>query len=300
MLEDIKDFLRTSEKGVTKDEILLFCEEIRRILIEQDVVEPFVQKICNFIASDTPEQKGTKAEQVAEIEEITRDLISMSLGKTNSDDSILDGSITSFLVIGSQGCGKTSFCAKLANRMGNFVPKDTIVVISLDNKRPAAAKQLYMSCASAGIKCIIKKDEDDFHSFAVKIMSGMKESGKKVLIIDTMGLSVNDKTNIAFLKSIQKDLKISNTLLTIDGMSGRSSLSNIKFLSQAIKSNGIVITKTDDNQNIGTFINSRISTGLPIKYVTTGEKFDDMSTFNRKQYCNKIIGRLDLSSIFNL
>lgn len=203
---------------------------------------------------------------------------------------------TVILMVGVNGSGKTSTCAKLANRYLNDGKK--VALVAADTFRAGATQQLQKWADSLNIDCITGKDNEDPSSVLVKGCRFAKENNIDILLCDTAGRLQNKVNLMAELEKMNKVLGKEiqgaphNTWLVLDANTGQNGLSQAELFNEITDLNGIILTKMDGTSKGGIIIAIKNITGLPVRYITVGETVDDIQDFDFDLYLDSIIGEL--------
>jgi len=203
---------------------------------------------------------------------------------------------TVILMVGVNGSGKTSTCAKLANRYLNDDKK--VALVAADTFRAGATQQLQKWADSLNIDCITGKDNEDPSSVLVKGCRFAKENNIDILLCDTAGRLQNKVNLMAELEKMNKVLGKEiqgaphNTWLVLDANTGQNGLSQAELFNEITDLNGIILTKMDGTSKGGIIIAIKNITGLPVRYITVGETVDDIQDFDFDLYLDSIIGEL--------
>ncbi len=198
-----------------------------------------------------------------------------------------------FILVGINGSGKTTFAAKLAH--SNIKQGKKTLLVAADTFRAAAQEQLCVWATQIGCSIVKGKDQQDPASV---IFEGCQEFARNqydTLIIDTAGRLQTKKNlmnELAKLKRvIAKQMPSHNVhvLLTIDSMLGQNSLEQAKLFKECTDVDGIVLTKMDGTGKGGTVFAISDELSIPIRYITFGEKIDQMKLFDAKEYVNNLL-----------
>lgn len=203
---------------------------------------------------------------------------------------------TVILMVGVNGSGKTSTCAKLANRY--LTEGKKVALVAADTFRAGAMQQLKEWAMRLDIPCIMGKDNEDPSSVLVKGCRFAKDNSTDILICDTAGRLQNKINLMAELEKmtrvIGKEIPGAphNTWLALDANTGQNGLSQAQLFNEISDLNGIILTKMDGTSKGGIIIAIKHMTGLPVRYITVGEGLDDIQDFDFDLYLDSIIGDL--------
>ena len=207
---------------------------------------------------------------------------------------------TVILLVGVNGSGKTSTCAKLANVYKQDGKK--VAMVAADTFRAGATRQLQMWAERLDIPCISGKDNEDPSSVLVNGCRYAKENNIDYLICDTAGRLQNKINLMAELEKMNrvvgKEIEGAphNTWLVLDANTGQNGLSQAELFNEITDLNGIILTKMDGTSKGGIVIAIKHMTGLPVRYITVGEDLEDIQDFDFDMYLESIIGELKHAS----
>ncbi len=301
MFEDLSLKLDTALKKVrgqgklTEKNISDTLREIRRVLLDADVnykvAKEFIEKVSvkalgeKVIASISPGQLITK---------IINDELTQLLGGDRQELKINASGITTILVVGLQGSGKTTFSAKLAKRLKENGRKTLLV--AADVYRPAAIEQLKLLGNQADIKVFSIEKPD-----AVKVVKDSliyaKDYNVDTVIIDTAGRLHVDEDMMNEVSTIKEIINPTETLFVVDSMTGQDAVNSAKAFNETVNFDGIVLTKLDGDARGGAALSIRSVVGKPIKFSSNGEKLDALEIFYPDRLASRILGKGDVISL---
>lgn len=265
--------------------------EIRLALLEADVSLPIIKEFVKNVKEQAIGQqviKNVKPDEM--IVKIVNDELIKLLG-TDLGELELTKKPTIILMTGLQGSGKTTASGKLAVRFKNKFNKKTLL-ISLDIYRPAAQKQLEILANQNSID-------------SLKIIEGQKpieickralaiKDNYDIVIFDTAGRLYIDEVLMAELKQIKELVKPDETFLVADSLLGQDSVNVAKEFNEQIGINDIILTRIDGDGRGGCALSMKISTGRPIRYISTGEKVKDFDLFHPERIASRILDMGDI------
>ena len=283
-----------SEKNM--DEMLA---EVRKALLEADVNYSVVSSFIEEIKKEAIGQKVLdKVSPGNMVVKIVYDKMEKILGEGDNDICFnMNGKPTVIMMVGLQGTGKTTSAAKLANLFENK-NKKKVLLGALDIYRPAAVDQL----RNLGLKCSPQVDTF-FMENASPVTIGkeayLKAEREKydILILDTAGRLEIDEKLMDELKQIQKEVKVDETLLTVDSLIGQNATNVALKFNSEIKITGLIMTKLDGDSRGGAALSIKKLTGIPIKYAGVGEKMEDLENFYPDRMASRILGMGDILSL---
>jgi len=201
--------------------------------------------------------------------------------------------VTSILLVGLNGSGKTTSCIKLAKRYVKFNP----IVIAADTKRAAAIEQLIILGKKYNIPVFYNKDEKD----AIKIIkSGLEfceENNYNLAIIDSAGRMEVDDDLMKELQDINKNIKPDWSIFVGDATAGQNIINVLLKFKEFIKIDGVMLTKFDSDARGGASLSLKYITRLDIFFIGTGENVNDIELFEPEKIAKRILGMTDVISI---
>ena len=211
-----------------------------------------------------------------------------------------DNGPTVILLVGVNGSGKTSTCAKLANKYVNEGKK--VALVAADTFRAGAVEQLKKWSEKLNIPCIAGQPNQDPSSVLVDGCRYAKENNIDVLLCDTAGRLQNKVNLMSELEKMSrvcsKEIENAphNTWLVLDSNTGQNGLSQAELFNEVTKLNGVILTKIDGTSKGGIIIAIKDLTGVPVRFITFGEGLEQISKFDLDAYLYSIIGDLQHAS----
>jgi signal recognition particle subunit SRP54 len=269
--------------------------EIRLALLEADVqfhvVKDFIQRVREKAVGKEILSSLTAAQQVIQV---TRDEMVALLGGEARSLDLSRGWPAVVLFTGLSGSGKTTSCAKLARwlRAEGRHP----ALASVDVRRPAALEQIEVLARSAEISCLAPETMDAVRR-AEAAVSLARDRGFDVLVLDTAGRVHLDRELMDELSAIEERTAPSETLFIADSMTGQDAVKSASSFAASVRLTGHVLTKLDFDARGGAALSIAAVTGLPIKFVGTGEKLDAFEPFRPDRMASRILGMGDVMSL---
>ena len=233
--------------------------------------------------------KKSKADEP--VEAIRESLISLLSAKPRSIQ-ISETGLTTVLVIGVNGTGKTTSVAKLAAHLSNSANR--VLLGAADTFRAAAVEQLQTWGARIGLEVVTGKSNGEPAAVAFDSASKAKADNFQYLVIDTAGRLQNKADLMAELgkikRVVEKVTPVNEVLLVVDATTGQNGLSQAKLFSEAVEVTGIVLTKLDGSARGGIALAIEHELDLPIKWIGTGESIGDLAPFEPEIYISGILG----------
>ena len=265
--------------------------EVRLALLEADVnyavVKSFTQRVKERAIGAEVSKALNPAQQVIKIvnEELIKTLGSAEPLNLKGEKPYV------IMLVGLQGSGKTTAAAKLAKNLRS--KGERVMLVAADIYRPAAVKQLQTLGEKLDIPVYSQEGAKP-----VQIVRGAYEAAKKgaysVIILDTAGRSQLDDALMDELVGIQSTINCNEILLVVDAMTGQEALNIAQGFRKAIPITGLIMTKIDGDARGGAAISIREVTGIPIKFLGTGEGLDAIEVFDPARISSRILGMGDM------
>ncbi len=290
-------FKKLKGRGTLNEEnIRTAMKDIRMALLEADVNFKVTKE---FIADVSEQAIGQKVlDSISpgqQIVKIVHDRLVELMGKESGYLNTSNRFPASVMLIGLQGCGKTTTAAKLTRHLLNR--NHRVSMVSADVYRPAAIEQLKILGEDIDANVFDSKDEKDPVKICVKAVEDAKANGFDTLIIDTAGRLHIDDELMNELKRIKETINPSEVLFVADAMTGQDAVSVAEKFDGLLGINGIVLTKMDGDARGGAALSLRKVTGKPIKFIGMGEKADDLEVFHPERMASRILGMGDILTL---
>lgn len=274
-------------------------KEVRTALLEADVNFKVVK---SFIAAVKEKALGEKVISGVNPEEqfvkIVHDELALVMGSANEELSLDRPGPVPVMVVGLNGQGKTTFSGKLSLHLKKKNKKN-VLLVPADNFRPAAKDQLITLAKSMDMDYF---DSDLSMTPAQIARAGFEEAKrlqKDVVIIDTAGRLHVDDTLMGELIDVKKELASlePEVLMVADAMTGQEAVNVAKVFHDSVGLTGIVLSKMDSDARGGAALSIRHVTGVPIKYISTGETMKDLELFHPDRLAGRILDMGDVVSL---
>jgi signal recognition particle subunit SRP54 len=200
------------------------------------------------------------------------------------------------LLAGLQGAGKTTTAAKLAMWL-QAEKKRKIMLASTDIYRPAAILQLEKLARETGSEFYALPDGHSPAGIAKNALAEARLSQCDVLVLDTAGRSHVDEDMMAELHELYEIVAPIETLFVIDAMAGQDAVNTARAFSDSLALTGVILSKTDGDARGGAALSVRKITGVPIKFLGTGEKIESLEVFHPDRIASRILGMGDVLSL---
>lgn len=274
-------------------------KEVKMALLEADVnfrvVKNFVKSVEERAVGQDVMNSLTPGQMVIKI--VNEEMIAL-LGSETTELTFLPGNeITVIMMCGLQGAGKTTMAAKLA---GQFKSKGKRpLLVACDIYRPAAIDQLVINGEKVGVPVFTMGDKNNPVDIAKAALEHAKKNNNNVVLVDTAGRLHIDEVLMEELKQIKNALNVTNTLLTVDAMTGQDAVNVAETFEKEIGITGVIITKLDGDTRGGAALSIRAVTGRPILYAGTGEKLTDVEQFHPDRMASRILGMGDILTLID-
>ncbi|MGK9368087.1 signal recognition particle protein [Melioribacter sp. Ez-97] len=286
----------TGQGRLTEENISETLREIRRVLLDADVnykvAKQFIEDVKvkalgkEVLASITPGQLITK---------IIYDELTRLLGGSGAEIRINPSGITTIMLIGLQGCGKTTFSAKLARLLKS--KKRDVLLVAADVYRPAAVNQLKILGKQIDVPVFSIDGSKDPVKIAEEAVDYAKQNKLNTVIIDTAGRLHIDEEMMREAAAIKEKVNPTETLFVVDSMTGQDAVNSAKAFHEKVDFDGIVITKLDGDSRGGCVLSIRAVVDRPVKFVSAGEKLDSIEVFYPDRLASRILGKGDIVSL---
>ena len=271
-------------------------KEIRVALLESDVNYGVVQNFLNSIRKEVEGQDVLNAIDPGQLLiKIVHDEIIKLLGDDDNSIKYNTGGLTTIMVVGLQGTGKTTQVAKIANLMKKEGKK--VLMIAADVVRPAAIEQLKTLGDSVGIEVFSKGLFVNALNTSIEGVKYARNEGFDVALIDTAGRLQIDEDLMKELADIKEAVKPDEILLTVDALTGQDIVNVAKAFHDLLNVTGLIVTKFDGDAKGGSVLSVKSITGVPIRYTGVGEKISDIDIFYPDRLADRILGMGDVVSL---
>jgi signal recognition particle subunit SRP54 len=268
---------------------------VQNALLEADVNFGVVKDFMSRVADEAVGEKVLKSldpsQQVVGI--VYKQLVDL-MGPV--DHSLhLAGPVTVLMMCGLQGSGKTTTCGKLARmlRERGRMP----LLVGADLQRPAAMEQLRVLGEQLDVPVHIEPGQTDPVAVCSAGVKLAKETGRDVVILDTAGRLHIDDELMAELKRIDRRVNPQQVYLVVDGMTGQDAVNSAKAFNDALELDGVIMTKLDGDARGGALLSVKAVTGVPVKFIGTGEHLDALQEFHPERMAQRILGMGDILTL---
>ncbi len=272
--------------------------EVRVALLEADVnfkvVREFVAGVRERALGADVLRSLTPTQQV--ISFVNEELVRL-LGESQADLQTASKAPTTVMLAGLKGSGKTTTAAKLALHLRKHGQKP--LMVSADPYRVAAGEQLQALGRQLSMPVVVAPDGDeiDAPALAKQAFAEAQRVGATAIVLDTPGHTAVDSDVLEELTELRKAFGPAETLLVVDAMTGQEAVNIAQEIDEALGVTGFIMTKMDGDARGGAALSIRAVTGLPIKFIGTGEKTDALEPFIPDRFASRILGMGDMLSL---
>lgn len=291
-------FARLNRKGrLTEQDVDDAMREVRRALLEADVnfkvAKEFVAAVRERAVGQDVLHSLTPAQTVIGIanEELIR-----VLGEEGQGLLPPDRPPQILMLVGLQGSGKTTHAAKLAVHLRKQQGRNPLLVAA-DVYRPAAINQLQALGKQITVPVYEEGTGRNPVDIAANAVQYARERGYNPVIIDTAGRLQIDDRLMQELVNIRDRVHPTEILLVADAMTGQEAVSVAQTFNERVGASGLILTKMDGDARGGAALSIRAVTGVPIKFIGTGEKLDALEPFHSNRLASRILGMGDIISL---
>ncbi len=290
-------FKRLGSKGrLTERDVDEALREVRLVLLEADVnfkvVKEFIARLRERSLDSQVLESLTAAQQVIKV--VNEELTAI-LGGGPSHLVPASHPPTIVMLVGLQGSGKTTTAAKLALHLRSSGQRPLLVAADL--RRPAAIEQL----VTLGNELEIPVYREDTSAKPVSVcahaLKRARELAATCVIADTGGRLHIDEAMMKEAAEIKRELKPAEVLLVVDAMTGQDAVRAAEEFHAKLGLSGLILTKMDGDARGGAALSIKSVTGVPVKFIGTGEKLDALETFYPDRLASRILGMGDLLTL---
>ena len=280
---------------ITEINVATTVKEIRRALIDADVNYKVAKEVTDKIKEEALGRDVLIAVSPGQLlVKITQEELTKLMGGAKEEIN-LKGDPSVVLISGLQGSGKTTFSGKL----GTFLKKQgrQDLLVACDIYRPAAIEQLKTLGEQIGIEVYAEPGNQNALEIASNAIEYAKKTGKKTVVVDTAGRLAVDEAMMNEISALKESLNPSETLFVVDSMTGQDAVNTAKTFDERLDFDGVVLTKLDGDSRGGAAISIRHVVNKPIKFISTGEKMENLDLFYPDRMAQRILGMGDVVSL---
>ena len=291
-------FKKLKSKGrLTEEDVKVALKEVKMALLEADVnfkvVKQFIKSVEErAIGSDV--MNGLNPGQMV-IKIVNEEMIALMGSETTELQFQPGKAITTIMMCGLQGAGKTTAAAKIAGKLK--LKGKRPLLVACDVYRPAAITQLQVNGEKQGVEVFSMGDKQNPVDIAKAAIEHAKANQQNVVLIDTAGRLHVDEDMMQELADIKANVNVDCTILTVDAMTGQDAVNVAKTFAEKVGIDGVILTKMDGDTRGGAALSIKAVTGKPILFVGMGEKLSDLEQFYPERMASRILGMGDVMSL---
>lgn len=300
MFESLTDKLGSALRNLrgvgklTEDNMAEALNEVRTALLSADVhfkvAREFIDRVKTACVGQEVLKSVTPGQQIVKI---INDELTALLGEGTT--AISDHKPLKILMVGLHGSGKTTSSAKLGKLLKKRGYKP--MVAACDIYRPAAIDQLEILAKQEELDFHADRDSKDVSAIGAAAIKASREGENDAIIFDTAGRLQIDEDLIEEVRKLRAEVQPDEVLLVADGALGQEAVNVAKIFNEALQLTGLILTKLDGDARGGAALSIKSITGVPIKFVGTGEKTEDFETFHPDRLASRILGMGDVVSL---
>ena len=300
MFESLTDKLGSALRNLrgigklTEDNMAEALNEVRTALLSADVhfkvAREFIDRVKIACVGQEVLKSVTPGQQIVKI---INDELTTLLGEGTT--AISDHKPLKILMVGLHGSGKTTSSAKLGKLLKKRGYKP--MVAACDIYRPAAIDQLEILAKQEELDFHADRDSKDVSAIGAAAIKASRADENDAIIFDTAGRLQIDEDLIEEVRKLRAEVQPDEVLLVADGALGQEAVNVAKTFNEALQLTGLILTKLDGDARGGAALSIKSITGVPIKFVGTGEKTEDFETFHPDRLASRILGMGDVVSL---
>ncbi|MDX1964998.1 MAG: signal recognition particle protein [Pirellulales bacterium] len=271
---------------------------VQEALLEADVSYPVVQRFISDVSADALGERVLKSlDPTTQLIGLVHDKLIDLMGPV--DHSLhLRPTTTVIMMCGLQGSGKTTTVGKLGKMLKEQGKKPLFVAADL--QRPAAIEQLHVLGQQLLIPVYSESGQSDPVAVCQAAVKKARAELIDVVVLDTAGRLHIDAELMDQLKRIDLRVEPDQVYLVVDGMTGQDAVNSAKAFNEALELDGVIMTKLDGDARGGALLSVKAVTGVPVKFLGTGEHLDALEEFHPERMAGRILGQGDLMSLVEI
>ena len=253
----------------------------KKILIESDLGAQFAEELINLV----------KKAELSELHDLLAKEIKGKLSAKSRKLNKVDGRLTTILIVGVNGTGKTTTAAKLAQKLKSEGQK--VMLAAADTFRAAAVDQLVTWGDRISVPVVVGKINGDPAAVSYEAAQRALQESMDVLIVDTAG-RLHTKSDLMdeltkVRRVIEKLTPVDEVLFVLDGTMGQNGIRQAQTFAKATDLTGIVVTKLDGSTKGGIAVSVEHTLDIPIKFIGTGESVSDIQEFDPDKFVSELL-----------
>ncbi|MEL6675753.1 MAG: signal recognition particle protein [Bacteroidota bacterium] len=281
---------------ITEINIAETLKEVRRALLDADVNYKVAKQFTNKVKEEALGQEILISVSPGQLMvKIMQDELTRLMGGEHEGVRMAKNPPSVILISGLQGSGKTTFTGKLAKHFKSQ-GKNPLLVAG-DVYRPAAINQLGVLGETVGVEVYKEEENKNPVQIAQNAIQYAKKNGKDLVIVDTAGRLAVDEEMMNEIEAIKKATSPHEILFVVDAMTGQDAVNTAKAFNERLDFDGVVLTKLDGDTRGGAAVSIRSVVEKPIKFISTGEKLEDLDLFYPERMASRILGMGDVVTL---
>jgi signal recognition particle subunit SRP54 len=299
MFESLQDGLKSAFKTLrgkaklTEANMRDGLQLVEQSLLEADVSFDVVREFMSRVSQQALGQKVLNALDPSQhlIGIVHRELINI-MGPVDTSIGLRSSGTTVLMLSGLQGSGKTTTCGKLARLLQQN--GTSVMLVAADLQRPAAIEQLHVIGEQLGVPVHSQRGESNPVTVCRNAVAQAKQQGIQAVILDTAGRLAIDRELMDELTRIDREVEPDQAYLVVDGMTGQDAVNSASAFNESLELDGVIMTKLDGDARGGALLSVKQVTGVPIKFIGTGERLDALEPFRPEGMAGRILGLGDV------
>jgi signal recognition particle subunit SRP54 len=268
---------------------------VQQALLEADVSLPVVNQFMTRVTDQAVGEAVLKLlDPTQQLVKIVYDELVQLMGPVDASLH-LRSPVPVLMLCGLQGSGKTTTCGKLG-RMVKQRGRNPLLVAA-DLQRPAAIDQLQVLGEKLGIPVYVDREAKDPVVVCQEAIRQAQSIGANLVILDTAGRLHIDQELMEQLTRIDRRVQPEQVYLVVDAMTGQDAVNSAKAFNEALELDGVIMTKLDGDARGGAALSVKAVTGVPLKFIGTGEQLDALEEFNPEGMASRILGMGDVVAL---
>ncbi len=301
--ESLSDRLNRAIKNIsgqgklTEKNMNDMLKEVRMSLLEADVNYEVVKQFVENVKTKAMGQEVLDSLNPGQmVVKIVHEELQTLLGEEDARINFAKHGMTTVMMVGLQGTGKTTAAAKIARYCKEKLTR-RVLLVACDVVRPAAIEQLQTLGKDIDVEVFSLGVDVDAVSTTIDALDYAKEHQKDLVIFDTAGRLHIDDQLMQELSDMKAIIQPDDILLTVDAMTGQDIITVAKEFNEKLDITGLVVTKLDGDARGGGLLSVRSITNVPVKFVSNGEKVEDLEAFHPSRMADRILGMGDVLTL---
>ena len=301
MFETLQESLNTAIRSLrglgklTESNMREGLELVQQALLEADVSLPVVKQFIARVGDEAVGERVLKSlNPTNQLVKIVYDELVALMGPVDHSLHLHPGT-TILMLCGLQGSGKTTTCGKLGRTLREQGRK--AMLVAADLQRPAAIEQLQVIGGQLEIPVYVEPGAQDPVAVCQNAVKRARAEAIDVVVLDTAGRLHVDQELMEQLSRIDRRVAPDQVYLVVDAMTGQDAVNSAKAFNEALELDGVIMTKLDGDARGGAALSVKAVTGVPIKFIGTGEHLDALEEFHPDRMASRIVGMGDILTL---